>query len=113
MNDKQNEALQELYNSLQNGAQYGKYITLRFAVFSYALYLDWKKEYIFWNHFGSSAMKNTPDSLVWILEHIFRMTPEEFVRNYQIYDEDALKTWEAIAEKQNTNEYRIWDGTVW
>lgn len=44
------------------------------------LSVDDKREYIFWNHAGSSAVKNTLESLEWVLIHIFDgAEPEDFV----------------------------------
>lgn len=101
-------ALQEIYNNLQDGKQYGYYYAMRFPGFHTVLYVDKFKKYIHWCNFGESANKNTLKELKWILEVIFHISPENFLEKFEVYDSKKFEEWEAIANSQNTEEYRKW-----
>ena len=88
-----NRAINRIYDNLQAGAIYGEYVlTMRFPYFSEALF---KTIYgnIGWSHYGSSANKNTINQLAWIIEVIFKTTPEQFEQKYTIYDKNNI--WRA------------------
>lgn len=84
----ENSALMRIYNNINAGKTYGQYHTTQNlacgeTIFYSALYITYCGN-IGFSHFGSSAHKNTPDGLAWILENIFRMTPEQFLQNYVV-----------------------------
>ena len=79
----QNEYLHEIYRNLNDGKIYGRPVTnVRFSYFSENLYLT-DHENIGYQHFGSSAVRNTLRDLNWVLRNIFDMLPEEFCKSYQ------------------------------
>lgn len=76
-------ALERIYQNLQDGKVYGYMFTpCKYPYFHKVLY---KTIYghIGWNHYGSAANENTTKELAWVLEHIFRVTPEEFEQKYE------------------------------
>lgn len=76
-------AIERIYNNLQIGAKYGKYIkNVRFPYFDCTLSLNPSKTFIRWRHYGESANKNTIEDLEWIISCIFKMNPDEFENNY-------------------------------
>ena len=102
-------ALQVIYDNLQNGKEYGYYYAMRYPVFNTCLWTDNEKKYIYWKYYGRSANENTIESLSWIISTIFDSTPEQFVEKFQIYSEEKFREWEQIADAQNTTEYRRWE----
>ena len=83
MNINQNKILNEIYNNLQQNKVYGEMITnMRFPYFHIVLYKTTQNN-IGWRNYSSSANKNTIESLKWIIETIFKCTPEDFVRTYE------------------------------
>lgn len=100
-------ALEQIYQNLQQGKRYGTYFAMRFAAFHDCLWVDWHRTYIHWNNYGGGANRNTVEELAWVLKQIFRTTPEQFLKVYQVYDEETMKQWKAAAEAQGTNEYRV------
>lgn len=101
-------ALEQIYKNLQDGKMYGYYYAMRFPDFHVCLTVDDSKKYIRWNNYGCSAKENTLSDLKWIITNIFEKTPEQFTSEYSIYDEGKFEEWEAIANSQNTSEYRKW-----
>ena len=76
-----------IYKNLMNGMTYGYVIkNVRFPYFHNALYKGRSiatKKFFIWNNYGSSANKATKKDLKWIIEVIFKMTPEEFINHYE------------------------------
>jgi len=79
---KQLKELKEIYTNLNNGIKYGKMYTYGF---SYNLTLSLNGKYICWQHYGSSANKNTLKELAWVIETIFKTTPREFIETHIKY----------------------------
>lgn len=75
-------ALKEIYKNINNGKKYG-YVMKNVKYPFFDTVLSANEQYIFWRHFGSSANKNTIGNLEWILENIFKLTPEEFIEKYE------------------------------
>lgn len=72
-------ALERIYKNLNAGYQYGDYLhNVRYPMFTPCLSVSENGEYIRWRHYGESANKNTKQNLNWIIETIFKTTPEEF-----------------------------------
>lgn len=88
-----NEALNRIFDNLQNGAVYGhdrlswrddfpeKAIAGK-PMFTAALYKHYCKPIFCWSNYGSSANKATKKDLLWIITQIFGLTPEQFEQNY-------------------------------
>lgn len=75
-------ALKEIYNNINNGKKYGDIVkNVKNPFFWTVLIAD--EKYIYWRHFGESANDNTMDALAWILENIFKLTPEDFIEKYE------------------------------
>lgn len=93
-NEEDNKKLKEIYDNLQNNINYGYDMTnVTFPVFHSVLYLVWNdiahtEKAIGWNHYGSSANKNTLEDLKWVLDNIFEMTPTKFLNTY-IKEQDS------------------------
>ena len=66
--------INNMYNSLQNG--------IRFQVIGRSGYGDDIQlsydGFISWTHYGSSANKNTLEGLEFVLNTIFKLTPDDF-----------------------------------
>lgn len=79
------EILHEIFTNILKGKSYGK---LRKGWTDYCLYLidNERGYYIGWTHYGSSAHKVKLSELKWILEKIFKMTPSEFVKEYELLE---------------------------
>lgn len=76
-------AINRIYQNLQNGKTYGYDVnSARFPYFSYTLTLSPDRKFIRWRYYGESANANTIKDLQWIIEIIFKMTPEEFENKY-------------------------------
>ena len=82
--------LREIYSNLVGGGIYEELQPKVFVqediwstVLSYGYDIDgspiWR-----WRHYGSSAARATVRNLGWIIENIFDMTPEEFVKKYKL-----------------------------
>lgn len=81
--------VKDIYDNLQDGKVYGKTMkavnpNLYETIFITSLSTSEDGQYIRWNHFGSSANKNTVSELEWILKVIFEMTAEEFTNNFEM-----------------------------
>lgn len=75
-------ALKEIYGNINSGKKYGHVMkNVKYPFF--ATVLTANEQYIFWQHFGSSANKNTIENLAWILESIFELSPEKFIEKYE------------------------------
>ncbi len=73
-----------IYSNLMNGKHYGYVVTnVRFPYFHSVLVKHPHKSIFCWSHAGSSANKANKKELAWLIENIFRMTPEEFVNRYE------------------------------
>ena len=90
------KAIDVIYNNLMNGGYYGYMVTpVRYPYFYRSLQYDGK--YFLWHVAGSSAVKATKDDLAWLIENIFKITPEKFIDRYQLrhidlrydYDEEV------------------------
>lgn len=84
------EALDNIYNKLQDGYEYGYMIeNVRYPYFRTAIevhdsnYYTADKKYIAWTHAGSSANLNTKKDLSWVIKTIFGLTPIEFLSRYE------------------------------
>lgn len=82
-----------IYDNLMDGKRYGYVLrNVRFPVFHTILCKHWCKPIFCWNHYGSSANKATKKELQWIIEVIFKVTPEEFVNKFECRTyEESLK----------------------
>lgn len=85
------KALQLIYNKLLDGEMFGIINKHRQGgtYFWTVLNIGYSNggQYIFWNHYGSSANRVSLDSLEWIIREIFRTTPEEFLFKHTTYNE--------------------------
>ena len=67
---------------IHNGIVYGNPITdVKYPYFSECLYLT-NHGYIGFTHYGSSAADDTISDLAWILAHMFKMSPCEFISKF-------------------------------
>lgn len=76
---KANKYLNEIWDNLKNGLSYYEILDEG---------LDWivlwtTPTCIGWRHYGQSANSKKKSELKWIIEVIFRMTPEQFVNKYK------------------------------
>ena len=55
---------------------------MRFPGHYTVLYFEKSKKLFCWTHYGSSANSATKAELRWILDVIFRLTPEAFIKKY-------------------------------
>ena len=89
----QTDYLHEIYRNINDRMIYGQSVTnVRFPYFGWNLYLT-NGGYIGWTHCGSSAGQNTLRDLNFIIREIFRVTPEEFCKNYEcktLHDANAF-----------------------
>lgn len=75
--------LETIYKNINSGATYGENVCgCAGNVYYAALSVSADGRYIRYSNYGSSAVDNTPGDLCWILETIFRKTPEEFCAAY-------------------------------
>jgi hypothetical protein len=75
-------ALDRIFKNLNAGYQYGEYlVNVRYPMFTPCLSVSENGEYIRWRHYGSSANENTKQALQWLIETIFKTTPEEFEKS--------------------------------
>lgn len=75
-------ALKQIYNNINAGKKYGYMMNnVKYPFFDVVLSAN--QQYIYWRHFGSSANKNTVEDLEWILENIFKLSPEKFIEKYE------------------------------
>lgn len=76
--------LKTIYKNINAGKEYGyMFNNVTYPFFNTVLSVSENNKYIRWQHFGSSANRNTIDDLQWIIETIFETTPEEFVKKYE------------------------------
>lgn len=75
--------LETIFNNINNGTTYGQNVSgCAGNIYYAALSVSDDGRYINYSNYGSSAVANTPEELCWILETIFRKTPEEFTAAY-------------------------------
>lgn len=75
--------LETIYRNINSGATYGQNVNgCAGNVYYAALSVSADGRYIHYNHYGSSAVDNTPEALSWLLAKIYRKTPEEFCAAY-------------------------------
>ena len=79
------KSIDEIYMNILSGKTYGRYIkpsnpVLKSNIYSAVLSAD--DEYIYWCNYGSSATKNTKEYVLWIITHIFELTPEAFIKKF-------------------------------
>lgn len=74
--------LKTIYENINNGKEYG-YMMNNVTYPFFNTVLSANTQYIRWQHFGSSANKNNINNLKWIIEIIFNLTPEEFIKKYE------------------------------
>lgn len=76
-------SVDRIFENLYQGYHYGYFMTnVHYPMFSTVLSLSCDKKYIRWQHFGSSANSATKTDLQWIIETIFKTTPEQFEKRY-------------------------------
>lgn len=76
--------IKTIYENINSGKEYGYMINnVTYPYFNTVLYVSENNKYIRWQHYGSSANKNTIKDLQWIIETIFKTTPEEFAKKYE------------------------------
>lgn len=74
--------IKTIYENLNSGKIYGYMFTnCRYPFFDTVLYAN--DQYIYWSNYGSSATKNKIEKLQWLIETIFKTTPEEFAKKYE------------------------------
>lgn len=78
MNNK--EALRKIYYNINKGQMYGKQKNWGFDT---NLSLTYNNN-IYWCNYGSSCNKNTLKDLDWIIRTIFKTTPTQFLKDYQL-----------------------------
>lgn len=81
---RKDNPLHVIYYNLYAGGMYG---TCEPWGFSWALFKDgrfWR-----WRCYGSSANRATLAELRWILEVVFKMTPDEFLKTYTLLDREG------------------------
>lgn len=67
---------------LQSGHTWGRVETYRDGTLQYCAVVRADNRYIYWNHYGSSAEPATPQGMEFVLTHIFKMSPAEFIRSF-------------------------------
>ena len=85
-----NDVLNRIYNNLIDGGRYTKTYQFSWDVCGdgstegeYPV-LSYFAGRIYYEHFGSSAIKATRKELSWLLSVIFKLTPEQFEREYNL-----------------------------
>lgn len=78
------KALETIFNNINNGKVYGNMFTkCKYPFFNINLCLGNNPKYIYWCNFGSSHNNNNLRDLQWIIETIFKTTPEKFISEYE------------------------------
>ena len=78
------KAIDIIYKNLMEGKYYGYVVkNVRFPYFHSVLNKHPFKSFFCWSNYGSSANKANKKELAWIIETIFKMTPEEFINKYE------------------------------
>lgn len=79
------KALDIVYNNLKEGKIYGCFEKRYTEYFSENLSYDNRTKSWIWEHYGRSAEKATKKNLLWIINDIFRMDAEDFLKEYNCY----------------------------
>lgn len=75
--------LETIYKNINSGATYGQNVRgCAGNVYYAALSVSDDGRYINYSHYGSSAVANTPEELLGLLDTIYHKTPEEFTAAY-------------------------------
>lgn len=75
--------LETIYKNINSGATYGQNVRgCAGNVYYAALSVSDDGRYINYRHYGSSAVANTPEELLGLLDTIYHKTPEEFTAAY-------------------------------
>ena len=75
--------LETIYKNINSGATYGQNVNgCAGNVYYTALSVSDDGRYINYSHYGSSAVANTPEELLGLLDTIYHKTPEEFAAAY-------------------------------
>ena len=75
--------LETIYKNINSGATYGQNVRgCAGNVYYTALSVSDDGRYINYSHYGSSAVDNTPEELLWLLDTIYHKKPEEFAAAY-------------------------------
>lgn len=75
--------LETIYRNINSGATYGQNVNgCAGNVYYTALSVSDDGRYINYSHYGSSAVANTPEELLGLLDTIYHKTPEEFTAAY-------------------------------
>lgn len=75
--------LETIYRNINSGATYGQNVRgCAGNVYYAALSVSDDGRYINYSHYGSSAVANTPEELLGLLDTIYHKTPEEFTAAY-------------------------------
>lgn len=67
---------------LQAGHTWGEVETYCDGTLHFEAVVRADNRYIYWNHYGSSAEEATLQGMEFVLTHIFKMTPAEFIRAF-------------------------------
>ena len=95
---KSSSALDTIYRNINKNIPYGKdVLDVRFPYFCTALAVTASGN-IFWRNYGSSANANTLKDLLWIIQVIFRTSPEGFLTEYIPETKSCLLTGVRCAE---------------
>lgn len=87
----QKQAIDKIYRDLNAGRRYGRDIlNVTYPYFSSALWIT-ECGNIGWQHYGSSAERNTKKDLNWIIKIIFKLSPVEFLSVYYRDTESVCK----------------------
>ena len=75
--------LETIYKNINSGATYGQNVRgCAGNIYYVALSVSDDGRYINYSHYGSSAVANTPEELLGLLDTIYHKTPEEFTAAY-------------------------------
>lgn len=87
------ESIGRIMDNLRAGLNYGHYMAnVRFPMYWCDLRLLPDGRYIEDNHAGSSAVRATPEQLLWLITVIFKLRPTDFERRYDAYDPKHCET---------------------
>lgn len=77
-------ALDRIYRNINSGMKYAKWFDhgVRYPFWDIALSAD--SEYIYWRHYGSSAVRNCIEGLKWTITVVYGLTPEQFESEYTV-----------------------------
>lgn len=87
------ESIGRIMSNLRAGLRYGNYMDdVRYPMYRCSLWLSPDGRYIEYSHYGSSAVKATPEKLLWLITRIFKLRPAGFEQRYDAYDPRRSET---------------------